>query len=516
MKKYFIIFFVVIGGIVSSCYKDQSTVATETIPDIVFGDEQDVISISFGETLVIDPKVSQEGRGPEDFSYLWEMTLQPNNSNHLIEVGREPVLEMQIANEPSASPYYIFLTVTDNTTGYVMGKNWLIYVGSSMGEGLLVATTSDGGTTSDIDFVSSSRVTYSYEGDGITYLRNIYSLANSSKYQGRINSMCYNIATDGASYNTSRMLIGSDTEIFSMNLLTMERELESTDLIMMASDTEYNVSEIFNYAGNNTGAVINNRLYGMLCSIDDSFVAVGFSLEPNNVIYEGCYAYAKPQNGDFCLFSSLHDGYYWTPGWSSAVSGSISAIDVPSSYSIANSSCLGAGPLQDCILGYVVKANTGSYSLSTFDFEENPTVYSEYSLSGTDIENAISFAFCDNANLFYYATPDHIYANVVTGDRITTRQVSWSPDSADEKITKIIHYQQAWYGTQLLDTPSEYDFVLPTHQLQMLIVTYNESTGEGKIYLKPFNVNTGLFSMTDEGEVFDGFGEITAIASTPR
>ena len=168
------------------------------------------------------------------------------------------------------------------------------------------------------------------------------------------------------------------------------------------------------------------------------------------------------------------------------------------------------------ILGYVVKANTGSYSLSTFDFEENPTVYSEYSLSGTDIENAISFAFCDNANLFYYATPDHIYANVVTGDRITTRQVSWSPDSADEKITKIIHYQQAWYGTQLLDTPSEYDFVLPTHQLQMLIVTYNESTGEGKIYLKPFNVNTGLFSMTDEGEVFDGFGEITAIASTPR
>ena len=66
MKKYYIILFVVIGGIVTSCYKDLSTVAMATIPDIVFGDEQDVISVSFGETLVIDPKVSQEGRGQEE------------------------------------------------------------------------------------------------------------------------------------------------------------------------------------------------------------------------------------------------------------------------------------------------------------------------------------------------------------------------------------------------------------------------------------------------------------------
>ena len=50
---------------------------------------------------------------------------------------------------------------------------------------------------------------------------------------------------------------------------------------------------------------------------------------------------------------------------------------------------------------------------------------------------------------------------------------------------------------------------------QLMIFTYNESTGEGKIYLRPFNVSTGLFTYKDNG-VYGGFGRITAAASTFR
>lgn len=519
MKKnnYIFLLSIVILGVFSSCYKDLSTKATKTIPDIVFGNEQDTISIAYGEILRIEPQVSQEGRNPEDLSYLWEIDMTPNNANNRLIISEEPILELQIAQTPSEIPYILSLTVTDNITGYGSYKAWSIFIGTSLGEGLVVAHTKDRGKTSDIDFVSSERVTFDYEEEDITYIRNLYSLANDSKYQGNIKSMCYNMTSQGATYNTSRLLVGSETEMFSMSLLTMERELDSEDLIVMgSSDEEYDVDEIFNYGGATSGAIVNNRLYNMSCRIGATYGEAGFNLEPKNVITETNSAYSKRDLGDFAFFDSVHDGFYYMIGWSAGTSGSMLHANVSTSYSIANSECLGAGSLQNNILSFVVKTNNSGYVVSSFNLETDPIGYSEYKLDGTDIENAVSFAFCDNANVFYYATPESVYANIITGDRITTRRVSWTPDNTGEKITKIIHYQQAWYGTQNLDDNTEYDFVLPTHQLQMLIVTYNESTGEGKIYLKPFNVNTGLFSMTDEGEVFEGFGEITAIASTPR
>ena len=49
----------------------------------------------------------------------------------------------------------------------------------------------------------------------------------------------------------------------------------------------------------------------------------------------------------------------------------------------------------------------------------------------------------------------------------------------------------------------------------MIITTYDETTGEGKIYLRPFNVSTGLFTMQSNG-TYGGFNEITAITPTLR
>ena len=58
---------------------------------------------------------------------------------------------------------------------------------------------------------------------------------------------------------------------------------------------------------------------------------------------------------------------------------------------------------------------------------------------------------------------------------------------------------------------SEYEFPLATNRLQMVIVTYNEKTGEGKFYLRPYNVSTGLFTYKDNGS-YGGFGKISSIA----
>ena len=47
------------------------------------------------------------------------------------------------------------------------------------------------------------------------------------------------------------------------------------------------------------------------------------------------------------------------------------------------------------------------------------------------------------------------------------------------------------------------------------VASYDETTGEGKIYLRPFNLSTGLFTMQNNG-VYDGFNEITALTTTLR
>ena len=53
------------------------------------------------------------------------------------------------------------------------------------------------------------------------------------------------------------------------------------------------------------------------------------------------------------------------------------------------------------------------------------------------------------------------------------------------------------------------------NRMQMMIVTHNESTGEGKIYLYSFNLSTGLFGQQANG-TYGGFNEITAITTTLR
>ncbi len=92
--------------------------------------------------------------------------------------------------------------------------------------------------------------------------------------------------------------------------------------------------------------------------------------------------------------------------------------------------------------------------------------------------------------------------------------MNFTPQASGEKITKLVHYKQGWYGVSRNDLAS-YQFQLPTNRLQILVVTHDAATGEGKIYLRPFNVSTGLFTLKDNG-VLTGFGEITAVGPSMR
>ena len=112
------------------------------------------------------------------------------------------------------------------------------------------------------------------------------------------------------------------------------------------------------------------------------------------------------------------------------------------------------------------------------------------------------------------ASDSKIASIAVIGGSPIFREINWQPDDKAETITGIKFYTQGWYGAHGFDYTS-YTFPLATNRMQIIIFTYNENTGEGKIYLRPFNVSTGLFTYKDNG-VYGGFGRITAATTTFR
>ena len=175
---------------------------------------------------------------------------------------------------------------------------------------------------------------------------------------------------------------------------------------------------------------------------------------------------------------------------------------------------LACGMMKQDKVCFVIKESDGTCHATVITSDGLSATSSDFIVSDVapDIKDAKGFAFCDNADFFYYYTDQKINVVITAGKNATHRQVSWEPEDKDEKITGLYQYLQGWYSTQQIQ---EYEHTIDTHRLQMVIVTYNEKTKEGKIYLRPFNVSTGLFTMQSNG-TYGGFNEITAITPTLR
>ena len=159
MKKATIAATIISLLLFQSCYKDLSTEASLEIPEISIEGIDNSLTIAFGQTISFTPTVTQEGRTEDDFEYLWEMDITPQAMSGRMELSTEKDLEMRISNTPSDKPYTISFKATDKITGLSKTVGCRLYVGSSLGEGLLVAHTRDNGATSEFDLVANEFLT---------------------------------------------------------------------------------------------------------------------------------------------------------------------------------------------------------------------------------------------------------------------------------------------------------------------------------------------------------------------
>ena len=219
MKKRILAYLLILTAAVS-CYKDLSTEAGEPLPDLVVSGLEPELNVVFGQTINVGVTARITGRNASDFDYLWEIDLMADSPKDRVELGREPELEYRVTNTPNNTPYCLTVTVTERQSGFTLTKNCFLHVGSSLGEGLLVAYTRDGGKTSEFDLVAAPSITYDYTGS-TRYTRGIYALANNgATFEGRVNALLETVGTDGAVHNENRIMVATDEHLTAIDPLT--------------------------------------------------------------------------------------------------------------------------------------------------------------------------------------------------------------------------------------------------------------------------------------------------------
>ncbi len=523
MNKIIYLLLITITGCLYSCYDDKSKDPNREIPSVTITSE-DILEAAYGKELTVTPIIKKGNDEKANLSYSWQINLIPRQSE-LIEISQEANLVYEVVNEPNSNPYLLVLKVTDNDEGIDYYKKWDLYVSNSVGEGLLVAHTSDGGSTSDLTFVKAPQVSFGYNGE-VDYTRNVYSFANGANIDGKVNSIVANLASNGPAYNTSRLLIGTNKSIFSLDPATFNITKTNEELFFQPP-VNYNIETISTVIGNCLVTVVEGKAYGVVCNMSYQFsspmnYASGsrqvftskLALEKNTALttavitcYDetnGYFIYAPSlmtfNNGSSAILTQmLEDGQYvFDPG------------NLPNKKAIAAG--LGNNSEHMHWLRDLSTQKDTIYKLSAIDYTVGGTGMIDMSQC-QETNQAIDYVFCENMDVMYYATNNKIYPVIFAGN--TARNgAAWSLPSNEEHITHIQMYQQAWYGNATYASDS-YNYVNAQHQKQLLVTTYNSSTGEGKIYIVPITAQ-GSGTLGTATQTLNGFGEITAIGTTLR
>lgn len=503
-------------GLMAGCYKDLSTEATFTLPDIVVTGLEPSIDVVYGQEITVAVKAYMGEKTTSDFEYLWEIDLRANKPEDRVELGTEPSLTFQVANTPSSIPYVLSVTVKDPETGLCGIRSCYVHVSSSLGEGLLVAYTRADGVTSEFDIVASPAVTYGYTGNP-RITRGLFALANDNQpFPEKVTALSQTNDTQAAVYDSRRILVGSEHHVTAIDPLTFRVQEKDDQLFNSTTMTEFGpVTAIFNSAGYNAYIYIGETAYAHYCNIDNVYAKVPTPADKTVRFLPTNYGYGALDQGRYCLFNE-GDAFYQVYGYQ--VLSGLRKVDADMLYfSLDGATSLMGGCLRGARPAFLIKDKSGAMHVTVMEPSNTsaPDNFFSVPFEGDEIENAISIAFCDNGDLFYYATPRTLYATIISGNTTIVRKLTWQPDSADERITSVQQYRQAWYGTGQI-SPTDYQFTLPTHRAMLIITTFNDKTGEGKFYLRGFNVSTGMFTFSGDYGSFGGFGKITAIAPTLR
>ncbi|MCF4100780.1 hypothetical protein L1I30_03790 [Gillisia sp. M10.2A] len=511
IKNIYILGLVIIIGLFSSCFKDTTIMDLMEIEGVVIDTTgMTDFSVYQFEHLIVEPNLNTS-LTEENLSFEWRINLEPGDTIYET-IGTERNLNFEVDFKPNVSgkKHQLLYTVTDENTGldYIMA--WPLTVKNNIGEGLVIAETSDGITT-DISHIMSPQVTADYS--QVSVKHHVYSSINGNRIPGLIKQMRF-----GNIYGVDALIGITDNSVVRINTLDYTFAGENDDLFFTSTQ---------NYQPQALGVSVQADIYIGNGKLTSTYMGASkkFGLPfdadysvPDHVAINPFNYYPLPVRVSFYdeeiekfiyipSLSSWGDrNFYETPGVTGGVfnpSNLENKINLVSGVSTEGDF---RHLLKDTFTGeiglYVLTGGVDNYPEALIP----PAPKAFYDMSNAPgINEATEFVFMDNQKVLYYATSTKIYAMLYSSDSPVFEERYTVP--AGEEITTLQVYTQADYPFRAEGGDSPY---LETNNKQLILSTYGS---EGKVYLLPL-VNTGVGNIDDSNiKVFTGFDRITAITT---
>jgi hypothetical protein len=488
-----------------SCKKDLSTLDTNSIEGVTLDTTGNgILSVFQFDHLVVNPKIKTALK-EADLTYEWKVNLIPGDTASQT-IATTKNLDVEIISTPNdfAKYYRLYYAIKDNTTGLKYITTWNLNVKNSIGEGLVVAESTDG-VNSDISHIMSPLVTPDVTAESIKH--NIYSTINGALIPGLIKQMkyvpIYGVNNIIAITNNSIIKIktldyvfgGSNDDLFYGH--TGDFKPESIDGVPFADI--YMEKGKLTYT--NLGA---SRKYGL--SYEPPF-QTSF---PSNIAinkFDGPIVvnYYDEVGGFFAYIPSLTFGDKTLRKYEFKNGNVFNPANLQGKINLA----AGVGIDQD-FLHLLKDKTTGkvalyTFSSGTFDNDFNSVVGSPKAVidmsNAPGINEATRFVLLNDQKVLYYATPTKIYAMLFSSSTPTFEERYTV--ASGEQITTLQIYQQSDYPFG--------DSYLPTNNKQLIMSTYKGT--EGKVYILPMkSLGLGNIDLPNI-KTYGGFGKISSITS---
>lgn len=513
----------------SSCYDDKSTFPSDLIDGVVIdtsgmrkGTMFDVIQFA---RLKLSPKILKGGEDAKkdpDLSYEWRMSVQPESTDKIYEIiGTRLDLDTTINSPVSPGVYELWFVVTDNTNTLKTYMRWGITVISDLSEGLIVADTRDGMNT-DLSLIMGEGISMNYLGED-NIRRDIYSAVNGELIHGLVKDLCFTLT----GYGSIKTIMGfTSNSVFMIDGLTYNMVEMNNGMFYVPSSRPYHPQFLKN-GSQSIAYVDEGKLYFENRMGFEKFQWKDAPVEGDYTIDGGlALDFIEQVESPGVVFYDAVEGKFWF------LRDVYQKIVKDFEYNSGDDFNPRVAPglrnihsdLGENSEAYFLMQNLSDSRYSIYSFKKGiygyptpialPCAGQKLDIpSGTQVGNALpgSYVFCENQSVMYYATPDNVYALSLRGT--LSEDPKWGVPSG-EKITGLKMYRQAIYS---IDKNPGYDDdwnplpFISTNILQLLCTTYNETTGEGKVYCLPIiNLGRGDIDKTKIKER-GKFGRILAV-----
>lgn len=523
MKK--LIIFILAIGFLSSCYDDKSSSNYSIINSIII-DNTAAETINYAyqyDTLRITPVVYKEGVSDDDIEYTWVVS-----GNYIVPdtVGRTMTLKYYVDLLAYSTAYTLKLRATDKSTSIFVEYEYTLYVQSPFGTGLIVADTRDDGVSSDISLIMSENFSSSQYIDTVFY--DVFSTVNKKSIDGKIS---YVLSSKyGATANA--LMIGSSNSLEVIDAYDFTNKYSNELAFVVAPETISILGGIYNASSGIN--VINNN--GKLHQLYFQSGTEKFSAE--YYVSDADDYYITAINKSYWNWGMLFDE---VGGRMLILNGTSRALSVASEYDGQRYSLNDFGDYEclnillatsNNMVYFIMKhretgviSNFTCYVPMTYPTTNIALILPQEKMDYTtdvcpDVDKAVAFTALEMGSSVFYATSDKIYSVKGTEADGVTSSVQYEANPG-EVITNILGYSSyGMYGYTYYTNPDPSASAdsrivkLSAASRLMIVVTQNESTGEG--FIRTMAIDNFILGTLEQDKTlhkeFGGFGKITSIA----